>query len=130
MNTTDLTTRTETTRTDATPATAAPARRVAPPVDILESQTEWRVVADLPGVAKDDVELDVDNDRLTLRATRHPVDGGTLVAGRDRATTYERSFVVPKTVDRDAVRAELRDGVLTLTLPKSASVLPRRISVQ
>ena len=116
--------------TQTTPTTEAPARRIAPAVDILESTTEWRVIADLPGVAREDIELDVDNDRLTLRASRTPVTDGTLVAGRNRTTRYERTFVVPKTVDRDAVRAELTYGVLTLTLPKSADVVPRRISVQ
>ena len=95
-------------------------RTFAPPVDIYENDSELLVIADLPGVAKDAVQVHLDGERLTLEATR-PV-GETTVC-------YRRVFTVAPIFDTEKVTARLERGVLKLTLPKSAAVRPRQIPV-
>lgn len=103
---------------------AASAERLptlVPPVDIVESDTSWVVVADMPGLTSESVEIELDRERLTLAGTSR-VEGLPPVR-------YERSFRVMRGLDADAIKAEYRDGVLTVTLPRPASEAPRRIQV-
>lgn len=92
-------------------------RTVAPPVDIYENADEYLIVADLPGVAEDAVQVNLDDDELSLEADRDDV-------------RYRRMFRIPHAVDRSAIDAELKLGVLSLHLPKSAEVKPRRIQIK
>lgn len=90
---------------------------VKPRVDIYENTDEYMILADLPGVAPDELAIDLDADRLIL-ATR-----------RDGGINYTRTFSIPREIDRDKVSARLDAGVLALELPKSAAVKPRQIAV-
>lgn len=92
---------------------------MTPPVDILEHEDGLVLVADLPGVTAENVQLDLD--RQTLR-----------LAARDerRARIYRRAFVVPATLDPDRIEATLERGVLRLMLPKRDEAKPRRIEVR
>lgn len=93
----------------------------APPVDIYENKEEILIQADVPGVTKDDLAIHLDKDQLTIEAHRPK--------GVDPAFDYRRTFVVPRGIDAENIGASLQNGVLTLKLPKSASMKPRQIAV-
>ena len=95
---------------------------VAPAVDILEGQDDFRVVADLPGVTKDALKIELENDELRLRAPATAFDGNV-------AFEYTRAFKVPAGIDGAKVSADFKDGVLTLKLPKPQEMKPRRIDI-
>lgn len=94
---------------------------VAPNVDIYESAREIRLEADFPGVARDALSIELDGRELTLEG-RRPYRTGTL--------RLRRTFRLPDTIDPARVEAELRHGVLRVTLPKRDEVLPRRIEIR
>ncbi len=119
----------------ATPSTseAAPALEptLSPAVDIFENADEYRLVADLPGVAADDVALDLEQRTLTLTAARSVSrDGEALSLGRLRDGAYRRVFRIPEQVDGGAIEASFEHGVLQVRLPKSEMSKPRRIAVK
>lgn len=92
---------------------------VAAAVDIFETKTDVWLVADLPGVAKADLHLEAKDGEIGFRGTR-----------KDADADYARAFRLPPGVDVEAITAELKDGVLTLRLPKPAAMKPRTIAVQ
>lgn len=104
-----------------------------PPVDIYETANHEVVLkAELPGLKRDDIDLTVENNTLTIRGERRKDE----TVSEDRYHRIERSvgpflrsFTLPATVDAARVRAEYRDGVLTVTLPARAEARPRQIEV-
>lgn len=108
-------------------------RGFAPAVDIFEDTDAIHVKAELPGVKSEDVKIDVENNVLTLRGERK-------LERRDEKDSYHRversygafarQFMLPRTVDAEKIEAELKEGVLTVRLPKRAEVKPRQISVK
>ena len=115
---------TETETPNGTSPDNAPAVTVAPRVDIYENDRGFLVVTDLPGVAADDVRVEYEQDQLRLEAKRRyeptPNDGVHH--------EYARSFRLAG-IDPDGIEAELKDGVLHLTLPKTPERQPRQIPV-
>lgn len=110
--------------TPTTPAVPATERSVTlvPRVDILETENEYLVLADMPGVAPQDVDIRFDKGELTV-VGRRP-------AGRHyEASSYQRNFRVDDTIAADRITAELKNGVLTIHLPKVEAVKPKRITV-
>jgi HSP20 family protein len=107
-------------------------RFAAPALNIAEDGDTYVVEAELPGLTLDAVEVFVANDELTIRGTRTietPENARTL--RRERAAgAFERTITLPGAVETDAVEASLRDGVLTVRLPKAASLRPRRIEIR
>jgi len=104
-----------------------------PRADILEGEKEYRIVLDLPGIKSGDLEVNVENQNLFIKAERHlAVPDGFEARRRERATNvgFTRTFRLGNTVDPDGIEARLEDGVLTLTLPKTEQNLPRRIDVK
>jgi HSP20 family protein len=104
-----------------------------PFVDVFENEDEYLLQADMPGVSKDALTIRIDADELVIDGKRG--DGEAKVEGRaleveTRPADYHRKFTLPEGVDADAISAELAAGVLTLRLPKSAGVKPRRIEVK
>ena len=103
-----------------------------PAVDIHEEAQRFLVRADLPGVKPGDIEVTADKGVLTLRGERQidkkEVDGHysrvERVAGK-----FVRTFTLPDNVQTDAIKAQFKDGVLELTIPKVAKVEPRRIEI-
>jgi HSP20 family molecular chaperone IbpA len=117
-----------------TPATAESSRRLvhAPRVDVRETSDAFHVVADLPGVDQDGVEVTVERDVLSIvaRTKREAPEGYRRVYGPPAATEYRRAFTLSEKIDRDGIQATLKLGRLSLTVPKAREALPRRISIQ
>jgi HSP20 family molecular chaperone IbpA len=113
----------------STPAPHAP--RVVPPCDIYESQDEVLVVADLPGVSAESLEIHLEGGELTVIGRRDVrLDQGAVVGTEYRSCEFERRFTVPGGIDAERIHAELKHGVLVLHLPKSEALRPRRIEVK
>jgi HSP20 family protein len=107
-------------------------RTWTPAVDIHETDHALVIKAELPGVSKDDVSIEVHQNTLTLRGQRqHEAEVKDEHYHRvERAYgTFQRSFVLPTMVDQEKVQATFKDGVLELHLPKLESAKPRRIAI-
>lgn len=103
-----------------------------PAADIFEDKDGVTVQMDVPGASKDGLELQVDGDRLDVEAElKVDVPEGMQALYADvRTTRYARSFSLGAELESDRIEASLRDGVLTLRIPKRAEVRPRRIEVR
>ena len=113
-------------------AVARPQPVRIPAVSVRETEQAIVLEADLPGVSLDQVEITIDQDVLTLRGTVAPAahDGYRLLHREYADAGFARSFTVPEGIDRQQVAAVVKNGVLTLTLPKQQATQPRRIAVQ
>jgi HSP20 family protein len=105
-------------------------RYIAPPVDIYETPEALVVLADLPGVSKEDLDVRVDNHLLTIHGTVFHGVHGDLVYREYELVNYFRQFELTNNVDQSRISAELRHGVLTLSLPKAEEAKPKRIEVK
>ncbi len=103
---------------------------VAPMVDILENENEILLFADMPGVDKKDISINIDNGRLALSGIREVKPVGAVTWEEFADVEYRRTFSVPQTIDVAGVNAELKEGVLLLHLPKSESAKPRQIEIK
>ncbi len=102
---------------------------IRPPVDIYENENEYLLIADLPGVAKNDLAVNLDGELLTIEGQITDEHGDNAIEREFQLFDYRRSFELPNIVDRDKVSAQLTRGVLTLHLPKVDEVKPRRIQI-
>lgn len=120
------------TQNNGSAATRAYHRRVvAPPVDVFENADEVLILADVPGVDDQAVDLRVENDTLTLEAKRTPAkDEHPALAREYDELDYAASFRIPAGIDTAAVTAQTKNGTLTVRLPKAAAAKPRKIAVQ
>ena len=103
---------------------------MAPAVDIFENDNEILLYADMPGVVKEDLLINMDNGMLSLSGIRKLKTKGAAAWEEFRNVKYVRSFSVPPTIDSGRVAAELKDGVLRLHLPKSEMTKPKRIEIK
>jgi len=103
-----------------------------PPIDIFETEEGLVLRADLPGVPPGGVELQVQDNRLTLfgRVERAETDNSALLHQEYHNGDFLRSFILSDDVDHDRISAKLSDGVLEVTLPRLPKAQPRKISVQ
>ncbi|MCI5158488.1 MAG: Hsp20/alpha crystallin family protein [Candidatus Electrothrix sp. AUS1_2] len=103
----------------------------APVVDILETDNEFVLKVELPGVEKDDVEVSIDNCILTIKGEKKN-DGTDRKVHRTecRYGTFIRNFTLPQDVDVDKVEAACKNGVLNLTLTKMEQAKPKQIEVK
>lgn len=102
------------------------------PVDVLDTGPDIVVRATIPGVKAEQLDLTLSGNALTLKGeveAETEFEGATYLRRERRAATFTRTLTLPVAVEVDRVRASLRDGVLTLTLPKSESVRPKTIKV-
>ena len=103
-----------------------------PAVDIKENENELILKADVPEVDMKDVDIKVENGTLTIRGERK-VDSEKKEGSWHRLERsygrFERAFALPETVDFEAVKADYKNGVLTITLPKKEIAKPRQIKV-
>jgi HSP20 family protein len=103
-----------------------------PAVDIYETPETLVVVADMPGVSGDRVSLDLRENLLTIQGRIGPAlgEGETWVEQEYLTGDYYREFHVGELIDQEKIEATVKDGVLTLTLPKAAKAKPRKIEVK
>ncbi|MCG3196608.1 MAG: Hsp20/alpha crystallin family protein [Candidatus Omnitrophica bacterium] len=113
--------------------TREPERYLAPAVDIYETGDGLTLLADLPGVDAKDLSVTVEDGILTLQAKREEVTNGQENAHlwrEYRLTNFWRQFQLSDEVAQDKIKADLKNGVLTLLLPKAEEVKPKRIEVR
>lgn len=103
----------------------------APPIDVHETADEYVITAELPGLRRDDIQIQVSDGTLQLSGVRRK--GGVTCEQYHRVERghgeFSRTFQLPSPVDTDHVTADLRDGVLTIICPKAAEGSARRIRV-
>jgi len=103
-----------------------------PPVNIVEQEKELVLEAELPGVKKDDVQIEVKGNILHLKGEKkisREVNEENYRLRELRTGTFNRTFTLPNEVDPEKVKAEYKDGVLRITLPKVEAAIPRRIQI-
>ncbi|MGZ5133028.1 MAG: Hsp20/alpha crystallin family protein [Caldimonas sp.] len=114
------------------PATTRTAPSLLPPVDICEDASAITLTADLPGVEMKDLSVGIDGKTLTIEAPLTLGEANALVSvyAEVRANHYRRHFELSSELDSTAIEARLRDGVLTLRIPKVERAKPRRVEVK
>jgi len=102
-----------------------------PRVNVLDTGTSLVLEADVPGMTEKDVEVSIHQDTLTLSGERKKSDvsGYTVHRQERRALRFSRSFAIPCPIDPDRAQAMVRDGILTITLPKAPEAQPKKIAV-
>jgi HSP20 family protein len=103
---------------------------ITPPVDIYETSEGLVVKADLPGVAREGLDVRVENHLLTIRGKAAHVASGDPVYREYALVNFFRQFELSERVDASKISAELKHGVLTLSLPKAEEAKPRTIEVR
>jgi len=108
-----------------------PARVFLPDADIFETDQALTVVLEMPGVNKQSVDVDIENDIVTIvgRIDFSKYEGLQPLYTEYNVGNYSRSFQISSKIDKDGIKAELKDGVMTLVLPKSEEAKPRKIKV-
>lgn len=103
-----------------------------PPVDLFEDENAFTLQLELPGIDRDKIEVEVTADELVIRGERLYVkpESGNIVHSERVYGQFQRSFRLGVPVQNNAVEANYKDGVLSIRLPKTESVKPRRIEVQ
>ena len=114
----------------ATCTPECPTAYVMPRVNVIEQPETVRIEAELPGVPKDGVHLEVKDNELTLIGQRAAASGEGRLHIRERAPVdYRRVFALSRAIDPTRVDAEMKDGILTVTLHKREEVKPRKINI-
>lgn len=104
-----------------------------PAVDLRQSDNDFSIIVDLPGMKKGDIHLTVENDTLILSGERkfENLENKQSYSRIERAYgNFSRSFSLPSNVDTENVKAEFNDGVLTVTIPKLEKAKTREISIK
>ncbi|MEW6266879.1 MAG: Hsp20/alpha crystallin family protein [Thermodesulfobacteriota bacterium] len=103
-----------------------------PAVDIYESEESMTLLADMPGVDKSDLSLDLKEDTLSIRGrvTRSNPEGRRSLYREYEEGDYFREFTLSEQIDQNKITATLKDGVLNLFLPKVEKAKPRRIEIK
>lgn len=105
-----------------------------PDTDVVEREHEIQVVCELPGLGRDEVELSLENNVLTVSGEKHERheqggEGDTYHLSERRWGRFSRSFVLPREVDQDRIAAHFENGVLTVSIPKSEKARRRKIEI-
>ena len=103
-------------------------------IDVKEDEKTFTVKAEIPGVKKEDIQIDVDNNQVSVRAEvkqeKEEKKGEKVVYSERSYGMVSRSFTLPSDVEAEGAKAEYKDGVLNLTLQKKSGSAAKRISVQ
>jgi len=113
-------------------AAATPESALRPRVEVFEDAEGITLVADLPGVSSERLNVQVDKDTLLIEGNADIAmpEGMQALHAEVRSKLYRRSFALSSELDPDAIAAKLKDGVLTLHIPKRAEVRPRKVEVR
>ena len=102
-----------------------------PAVDIFESETDVTVIAEMPGVTVESVEITLEDDVLTMKGKKEgEAETGRVLLQEYETGNYQRRFTVAETIDQEKIKASMTDGMLRITLPKAEPAKPRKIEVQ
>jgi len=106
----------------------------APPVNVQETTEDLRLTAELPGVRPEDVEIDMENNVLSIRGEKREEieegqEGGRVHVRERRYGAFQRMFTLPRTVKAEDIKATFKDGVLTVHMPKSPEAKGRKIAI-
>ncbi len=102
----------------------------APIADIYETESEYIITMDMPGVDKNGIEITLDNNELSIMGTlENPMETENLKHAEYRLYDYRRTFRVGDDINGNSINAVMEDGVLTLNLPKKDEVKPRKIEI-
>ena len=105
-------------------------RRIRPISNILENKDAVVLSLEMPGVRREDLDINVENDQLIITGRRAERDDGSRYVVRERPHgEYFRSFAIDDTIDREKIDAKLENGVLNLTLHIKESQKPRKIAI-
>lgn len=106
-------------------------RCIQPLSEIREEDHKVVIRIEMPGVSKKDLDIQVDNDRLKINASRSDKQPeGTYLVRERNCADYEKVFTIDETIDRDSIEAFMKDGVLELRLQFKKEVRPRRIEIK
>jgi HSP20 family protein len=116
---------------------AAPAEQTrpgvvfTPDVDIFENERQITLLADMPGVAPEDIQIDLNDNVLNISGEVKPFEGGNEsdVLIEFEIGRYDRQFTLSEVIDQNKIEARHEEGVLRLTLPKAEKAIPRQIAV-
>jgi len=102
-----------------------------PAVDIIDSENELVLLADIPGSKENSIDITLENNLLTIQGnvSWNDPEGYEPSYIEYEVGDFQRSFTVDETIDRDKIKAKYKNGVLRLTLPKTEPIKPRKISV-
>ncbi len=104
-----------------------------PPVDIFETPNSLVLKAELPGITKDDISIEVKDSTLTLKGEKKfekEVNEENYHRVERAYGSFQRAFTLPSTIQQDKVKAKFKDGVLEITLPKVEEAKPKQITVE
>jgi HSP20 family protein len=109
---------------------AQPERSFAlPNVNVIETKDGYILEAEMPGVAKEGMEVSVEENLLTITGRRQPEPSANVVHRETNPVDYRRVFELDSTIDTGKINAHIEQGILTVNLPKAEKVKPRRITV-
>lgn len=105
-----------------------------PPVDLYETAHEFVLTAELPGLVRSEIDIHAEDCRITIRGARGAASGGDLPCEQYHRVErghgrFSRAFSLPEIIEVDAITADLKDGILTITIPKARDRGTRRIDV-
>ena len=100
-----------------------------PAADIYETESGYQIAIDLPGVERDAVDIDLDDNRLLIRGTRS-IEASSKQRNERPSGKFLRSFTVPNSVDQNRIGAEYKDGVLVVRLPRRKEQQSKRVEIK
>lgn len=108
----------------------APENYIRPAVDIFETEENLTLVADMPGVNKERLDVNMERGVLTIKGRIAAEPRGEPLFREFSLADYYRQFELPNEIDSEKTEAEFKNGVLTLTMPKSEAARPKRIEIR
>ena len=117
-------------RSNASNGERAAEQFIAPAATVLENAEGYTLEVEMPGVSKENLEMWIENNELTILGRRSlPSVEGTLLHRESRQENFRRAFELDPSIDAEKISAKIEQGVVTLTLPKAEQVKPRKITV-
>ena len=112
--------------------TTKPEKYFVPAVDIFENDEQVTVVAEMPGVPLEAIDVCLEEDLLTITGARQPEEhpDARILLQEFETGHYQRRFTLAETIDRENVKASLNEGMLTIVLPKTAPAKPKKIEIK
>lgn len=116
-----------------TPSRSAPAQAMEIRIDVRESAGDYTVQAEMPGVQRDDIQVQIDGNRVSISAEvkreEAPREGERILRSERYSGSLSRSFALANDIDDTSAQARYENGVLTLTLPKKAAAGARKLTI-